>query len=150
MNHIKYTSAIVLALCSATAVAQQKRISGHVFNAKDGAVVMANVVEKDKTNRVVSATQTDMSGNFSMTIKNPNNRLEVSYIGYTTARIDPIGARTSFRIEMKDRTHISEVVITGKRTAKSKRYGDPRTRDFDCNADAEHGQQRRSCLHDCR
>ena len=58
MNHIKYTSAIVLALCSATAVAQQKRISGHVFNAKDGAVVMANVVEKDKTNRVVSATQT--------------------------------------------------------------------------------------------
>lgn len=115
MNHIKYTSAIVLALCSATAVAQQKRISGHVFNAKDGAVVMANVVEKDKTNRVVSATQTDMSGNFSMTIKNPNNRLEVSYIGYTTARIDPIGARTSFRIEMKDRTHISEVVITGKR-----------------------------------
>ena len=67
MNHIKYTSAIVLALCSATAVAQQKRISGHVFNAKDGAVVMANVVEKDKTNRVVSATQTDMSGNFSMT-----------------------------------------------------------------------------------
>ena len=119
MNHIKYTSAIVLALCSATAVAQQKRISGHVFNAKDGAVVMANVVEKDKTNRVVSATQTDMSGNFSMTIKNPNNRLEVSYIGYTTARIDPIGARTSFRIEMKDRTHISEVVITGKRTAKS-------------------------------
>ena len=77
MNHIKYTSAIVLALCSATAVAQQKRISGHVFNPKDGAVVMANVVEKDKTNRVVSATQTDMSGNFSMTIKNPNNRLEV-------------------------------------------------------------------------
>ena len=34
MNHIKYTSAIVLALCSATAVAQQKRISGHVFNRK--------------------------------------------------------------------------------------------------------------------
>lgn len=119
MNHIKYTSAIVLALCSATAVAQQKRISGHVFNPKDGAVVMANVVEKDKTNRVVSATQTDMSGNFSMTIKNPNNRLEVSYIGYTTARIDPIGARMSFRIEMKDRSQISEVVITGKRTAKS-------------------------------
>ena len=101
MNHIKYTSAIVLALCSATAVAQQKRISGHVFNPKDGAVVMANVVEKDKTNRVVSATQTDMSGNFSMTIKNPNNRLEVSYIGYATARIDPIGARTSFRIEIE-------------------------------------------------
>jgi len=73
MNHIKYTSTIVLALCCTTAAfAQQKRISGHVFSKADGAIVMANVVEKDKSNRVVSAAQTDMSGNFTMTIKNPN------------------------------------------------------------------------------
>lgn len=119
MNHIKYTAAVALALCCTSAFAQQKRISGHVFNKSDGPVVMANVVEKDKSNRVVSATQTDMKGNFTMTIKNPNNRLEVSYIGYTTARIDPIGARTSFHVEMQERGKIQEVVITGKRTVRS-------------------------------
>lgn len=120
MNHIKYTSTIVLALCCTTAAfAQQKRISGHVYSKADGAIVMANVVEKDKSNRVVSATQTDMSGNFTMTIKNPNNRLEVSYIGYQTSRIDNIGARTSFRIEMHDRNTISTVDVVSKRRVRS-------------------------------
>ena len=42
MNHIKYTSTIVLALCCTTAAfAQQKRISGHVYSKADGAIVMA-------------------------------------------------------------------------------------------------------------
>lgn len=108
MNHIKYTSTIVLALCCTTAAfAQQKRISGHVFSKADGAIVMANVVEKDKSNRVISQAQTDANGNFTMTIKNPNNRLEVSYVGYQTARFETIGARTSFRIEL----HLSLIHI---------------------------------------
>lgn len=120
MNHIKYTSTIVLALCCSTAAfAQQKRISGHVFSKADGAIVMANVVEKDKSNRVVSATQTDASGNFTMTIKNPNNRLEISYIGYQTERIATIGARTSFRIELHDRHALAEVNVVSKRRVKS-------------------------------
>lgn len=120
MNHIKYTSTIVLALCCTTAAfAQQKRISGHVFSKADGAIVMANVVEKDKSNRVISQAQTDANGNFTMTIKNPNNRLEVSYIGYQTARFETIGARTSFRIELHDRNSFSEVNVVSKRRVHS-------------------------------
>ncbi len=116
----KYALTLGLALsCSVVAVAQQKRISGHVFSKNDGPVIMANVVEKDKTNRVISATQTDMSGNFSMTIKNPANRLEVSYIGYTTRVFNPIGAQSSFRVELQDRTQLSEVKVTTTRKVRS-------------------------------
>lgn len=115
----KYIITPALALCCTVAFAQQKRISGHVFSKSDGPVVMANVVEKDKSNRVVSAAQTDMSGNFSMNIKNPANRLEISYIGYETVTLS-IGARTSFRVEMHDRSRTFDAaIVKAKRVVKS-------------------------------
>ena len=80
MNNIKYLLTLALCFCCAVAVAQ-KRVSGHVF-CSDGPVVMANVVEMDASNRVVSATQTDAQGNFSLNIKNPANKLQISYIGF--------------------------------------------------------------------
>lgn len=119
MNNVKYITTLVAAACCTVAVAQQKRISGHVFNKADGPVIMANVVEKDKSNRVISATQTDMSGNFSMTIKSPENRLEISYIGYGTATFNPIGARSSFRVELQDRTMKPEALVQGVRKTRS-------------------------------
>lgn len=105
-------------LCASVAFAQH-RISGHVFNDPDGPVIMANVVEKDKSNRIVSATQTDMSGNFSMQIKSTANKLEVSYIGYTTSIINPIGDQTTFEIELKDRSTLQEATVVATRKVKS-------------------------------
>ncbi|MGM9633063.1 MAG: carboxypeptidase-like regulatory domain-containing protein, partial [Alloprevotella sp.] len=71
MNNFKYFLTLALCFCCITAFAQ-KRISGHVWSSADnGPVVMANVAEIDKSNRAVSATQTDANGNFSLAIKNP-------------------------------------------------------------------------------
>ena len=103
MKNIKYILTLALFLCASVAFAQSKRISGHVWSKADGPVIMANVVEIDKSNRIVSATQTDVSGNFSLTIKNAANKLQVSYIGYTTKVINPIGSQTTFKIEMIDK-----------------------------------------------
>ena len=64
-------------------------ISGTVEDAL-GPIMMANVVERDGNNRIVSASQTDMMGNFSMEIKNPKNKLVVSYVGSKT-NISTIG-----------------------------------------------------------
>ena len=61
--------------------AQQRRISGTVSDDID-VVIGANVKEIDKNNRIVSQAITDMNGNFTMNIKNPNNTLEVTYMGY--------------------------------------------------------------------
>ena len=60
---------------------QQRRISGTVSDDID-VIIGANVVERDKNNRIVSQAVTDMNGNFTMNIKDPNNVLVVSYIGY--------------------------------------------------------------------
>ncbi len=117
MNHIKYLLTIALCFCF-TAIVAQKRISGHVWSQLDGPVMMANVVELDKSNRVVSATQTDASGNFSLTIKNPANILQVSYIGYSVEKL-PIGNTTTFKIELKDNSMLKEAVVTQTRKVKS-------------------------------
>lgn len=118
MKNRKYLLTLILCLICSVAFAQQKRISGHVWSKADGAIMMANVVEKDKNGRIVSATQTDMSGNFTLTIKNPANVLEISYIGYAKYS-KTIGAQTSFRVQLEDRHTLTEAKVTQMRKTKS-------------------------------
>ena len=118
MNSIKYLLTLALCFCCAVAFAQ-KRITGHVWSSADkGPVVMANVAEIDKSNRAISATQTDANGNFSLSIKNPGNTLQISYIGYRTQRM-PIGTQSNFRVELVDNTTLSTAVKVVTRKVKS-------------------------------
>ena len=94
-------------------VAQELRVSGTVTDAM-GPIMMCNVVEIDKNNRIVSNTQTDFNGNFSMTVKNVKNKLRISYVGYKTVTL-PIGTRTKFNVKMQDATTIKEVQVVAKR-----------------------------------
>ena len=93
--------------------AQEARISGNISDAM-GPVMMCNVVEVDGNNRNISFTQTDLNGNFTMTVKNVKNKLRISYVGYKTQTL-PIGDRTKFNIKMQDATQIKEVTVTAKR-----------------------------------
>ncbi|MCD8235874.1 MAG: SusC/RagA family TonB-linked outer membrane protein [Prevotellaceae bacterium] len=118
MNKIKFIiTTIVLCLCASSAMAQQ-RITGRVWSEIDGPVMLANVVERDANNRIVEACVTDMNGNFSMVVKNPKDKLVVSYIGYKTWS-EVIGNRTKFDIKMQDNTMIQEVVIKAKPKVQS-------------------------------
>lgn len=118
MKDIKYLLTLALCFCFSVALAQ-KRITGHVWSQNDGPIVMANVAEMDKSNRAVRATQTDANGNFSLqTTGNPNNVLQVSYIGYGTER-RTIGSTTTFRIELKDKNTFREATVTATRKLKS-------------------------------
>ena len=78
-----------------------------------GPVIMANVVEVDATNRIVASAVTDMNGNFSLKLKNPKDKLRVTYVGYNTVTL-PIN-KTKFVIRMKDDTQIKEVTVKSKR-----------------------------------
>ena len=115
MNRFRYIICIICIVCgfSTKAMAQETRISGTVSDAF-GPVMMCNVVEIDANNRIVSAVQTDMNGNFSMAVKNKKNKLKVSYVGYKTS-IMPIGDRTTFKVTLQDATQIKEVTITAKK-----------------------------------
>lgn len=95
------------------AVAQEVRISGTVSDAF-GPVMMCNVVEVDANNRNISYTQTDMNGNFTMTVKNAKNKLKISYVGYKT-QVLPIGTKTKFIISLKDETTLKEVQVVAKK-----------------------------------
>lgn len=92
----------VVALMAIPANAQQRRISGTVADDID-VIIGANVVELDKNNRIVSQTVTDMNGNFTMNIKDPNNTLKVSYIGYKNFT-QKLGTKNVFKITLQDNT----------------------------------------------
>ena len=78
-----------------------------------GPVMMANVVELDAANRIVASAVTDMSGNFSFKLKNPKDKLRITYVGYKTVVL-PIN-KTKFAVKMVDATQIKEVTVTAKR-----------------------------------
>ena len=116
MSRYKFLLTFLFAVIAQTMWAQSKVISGTVEDAM-GPIMMANVVERDANNRIVSATQTDMMGNFSMEIKNPKNKLVFSYVGNKT-KIVNIGNQTTFNIKMEsENTTVSEVVVKGRRTS---------------------------------
>ena len=118
MNKIKYLLLFILCL-GISAVYAQKRISGHVFNPKDGPIMMANVLEIDANNRIQSSTQTDMSGNFALTIKNPKNKLKVHFYGYRVFE-QVIGDKTTWRIQLTENSRsLKEVKIAGRKVVKS-------------------------------
>lgn len=105
----------MLCVVAQMVMAQSKVITGTVEDAL-GPVMMANVTERDANNRIVNATQTDMMGNFSMEIKNPKNKLVVSFVGSKTQTLT-IGDKTTFTVKLEDeKTTLSEVTVRGRRS----------------------------------
>ena len=112
MNNIR-TYITVGALRSAMTIsAQDHRISGTVSD-EFGPVIGCNVIEKDANNRNVNATITDVNGNFQLAIKNPKNKLVVSYVGYKTFS-QVIGSQTNFQVQLKDANELGTVTVTAK------------------------------------
>ena len=80
-----------------------------------GPVMMANVAEIDGAKRIVSSAVTDVNGNFSFKLKNPKNKLRITYVGCKTVTL-PFN-KTKFEITLEDATTINEVVVTKQRRA---------------------------------
>lgn len=120
MNKINNLLLLVLfCIVSISAFAQKgARISGTISSDSEGPLIMVNVTERDKNNRIVEAAVTDFEGNFSMVVKNTANELEISYIGYKTQKIK-IGTRTVFNIKMVEDNVLDDVVIEAQEIRKS-------------------------------
>lgn len=86
-------------------------ISGTVSDSF-GPIMMANVVELDAANRIVASTQTDINGNFSFKLKNPKDKLRISFVGYKTVTL-PFN-KTNYIVTLEDATQISEVTVYAK------------------------------------
>lgn len=115
MSKTKVILTLLLCLIVQMGMAQSRVISGTVEDSM-GPIMMANVTERDANNRIVSAVQTDMMGNFSMEIKSPKNKLVISYVGSKTKTIT-IGDQTTFAIKLEDeKTTLNEITVKGRRT----------------------------------
>ena len=115
MNTLKYIVSVILFCISASLFGQTNStlVTGNVYSDMDGGLIGVTVLETDKTGRTISATLTDFSGNFSMQIKNENNKLSVSYVGFKTVTV-AIGSRRQFDIKLEESITLSEVVITAQ------------------------------------
>ena len=114
MKKLLFTA--ILCVIGQTLWAQGVRISGTLVD-NDGPVMMGNVVERDANNRIVSATQTDFNGNFSLQVKSTKNKLVFSYVGDKT-KVMNIGTQTVFKVKLEsENTQLKEVVVKSKRSA---------------------------------
>lgn len=97
------------------AQADQLIVSGKLIAKETGEeLIGAQIAEVDKNDRIITSTITDFSGNFSLQIRNVNNVLRFTYVGFKK-QVLPIKDRRKFDIGMQDDTTIEEVVVTGKR-----------------------------------
>ncbi|AMM52051.1 hypothetical protein TH61_13850 [Rufibacter sp. DG15C] len=98
--------------------AQDQKVSGRVLSAADGTpVIGASVVVKGTTN----GTNTDVEGNYSLSIPSPNATLVISFIGFTTQEV-AVNGRTSINVSLQaDVQALQEVVVTAFGREQEKR-----------------------------
>ncbi len=99
------------------ALAQGVIITGRIM-APDGEAIGATVTEQDKGGRIISSTVTDINGNFSLQVKNVDNKLKITYIGCKPVTLS-IKEKRKFEITLEDDSHtIKDVeVVAGRRVS---------------------------------
>ena len=100
-------------------------ISGQVWDDFDP-LMMCNVVEIDKNNRIVAHGVTDINGNFSFKIVNPKDNIRISYIGCQTVTL-PINKRAFGKIVLKSTTTLQEVTVKAVKKSQSTGLAIPMT-----------------------
>ena len=102
----------LLWLFSVNALAQGKITSVHgTIEDEFGPLMGATVCEVDANGRVISGTQSDINGNFTMKIINPKDKLRFQFLGMTTQTFDI--DKTEFNVKMSAEAQtIKEVTVS--------------------------------------
>ena len=113
MKSFRYYILLCFLLISGVAGAQGiTAVSGTVSDSF-GPLMGAAVVEVDASNRNISATVTDMNGNFTLKIKSDKNKLKISFVGMK-AQILPINKRV-YNVTLEDAMVLKTVEVRAKR-----------------------------------
>lgn len=92
------------------AVKPGDKITGTVKDEK-GTLLGANVVEIDGYGRIVGTAITDTNGNFTLKVKNPENKIRVSFVGLKTKTVDITNDK--LEITMESNAVITPIQVTG-------------------------------------
>jgi TonB-linked SusC/RagA family outer membrane protein len=101
------------------AVAQNRQLTGTIFDENREAVAGAQVLVVGTTNVAIS----DANGQFTISVpSSPDATIEVSYLGYTTRRM-AVGSQSSLVINMvEDIQALDDIVVIGYGTVKRKDF----------------------------
>jgi TonB-linked SusC/RagA family outer membrane protein len=112
-------SLILMFICSALH-AQDKSsvIHGRVKDSEGQALPGVNIVERDKNNRFIAGTSTDLDGNFILKVSNPNATLIVSFIGFKSDTIRLKGEQVKDIVLESESKTIAEVVVKATQKVK--------------------------------
>ena len=113
----------LIVLASLPSLAQGAKttlVRGQVVDSGDNlSIPSATVVEQDAENRTITGVLTDIDGNFAIHIKNPNNKLFISTIGYKSKLIS-INGRETIKISLVTSIEsLNEVVITSSKKVET-------------------------------
>ncbi|MDT3402128.1 SusC/RagA family TonB-linked outer membrane protein [Mucilaginibacter terrae] len=103
-----------------TTTAPVATIRGKITDRKDKApLVGVTVVEIDKEKRIVGGVSTDIDGNYALRIKNRQNKISVSLIGYKTVVVD-INDRATINATMEQSSNtLTDVMVTANKTSSN-------------------------------
>lgn len=114
LTNIFYSFSVALFMLAAMpALAQNKTllVRGQVVDASDNlSIPNATIVEQDAENRTVTGVVSDIDGNFAIRVKNPNNKLYVSTIGYKS-KVVPINGRETIKISLVSTIESLDAVV---------------------------------------
>ena len=112
-NFLRMFLAGVLMLLSLTAYAQERTVTGKVYDAAGEPIIGASVVIQGTT----QGTITDIDGAFQLKVQ-PSQTLVVSFLGYKDV-ILPVGNKNDLKITLEeDSKKLDEVVVVGYATQK--------------------------------
>ncbi len=111
MKKIIFLSLISLLFISSVQAQQLQKVTGKVTDIKTGDELIGVNVKIKGTSTV---TITDLSGNFSIEVKNPATDILVfSYVGYEELEI-PIKSKATINVQMSDESkQLNELVVVG-------------------------------------
>ncbi|WP_281336668.1 SusC/RagA family TonB-linked outer membrane protein [Flavobacterium eburneipallidum] len=124
INNLLYCFSFALiflaALPSFAQAAKGTIVRGQVVDSGDNLPIpAATVVEQDAENRTVGGVMSDADGNFAIQIKNPNNKLLISTIGYKS-KVVAINGKTNIKIALVSTIEsLKAVEITGQKRVEN-------------------------------
>lgn len=109
---LRFLAMALFMLIATTVSAQITSVHGTVSDDM-GPLMGATICEIDANGRIIESTLTDMNGNFTMKVRNPKDKIRISYVGLKTVTL-PIN-KTTLNIMMQSATVIKEVVVKSKK-----------------------------------
>lgn len=111
---------IIAALPSLAQESKNNLVRGQVVDSEDKLPIpSATIVEQDSENRTVGGVLSDIDGNFAIHLKDPNNKLLITNIGYKS-KVVSINGKTTIKISLTSTiTSLNAVVVTGQKKVET-------------------------------